>query len=77
MSNKVSTETVTRTTLTIDHNKKSITIVMPLEEPRLSKSGNTYLIGGTRGNIQTDAVVNGKPVFVGINAYIYAAEKKK
>ena len=37
---------------------------------RPSKSGKTMLVASSGGNISTAAVVDGKPVTVGLNAYI-------
>jgi hypothetical protein len=33
-------------------------------------SGKSLVIASTRGNQRTEAVVNGQPVTVGVNAYI-------
>ena len=33
-------------------------------------SGKALVVASTRGNQKTDAVVNGQPITVGINAYI-------
>ncbi len=45
-------------------------IRISLQEPAPSSSGKTLVVATTRGNIQTDAKVNGKPVTIGVNAYI-------
>jgi len=45
-------------------------IRISLQEPAPSASGKTLVVATTRGNIQTDAKVNGKPVTIGVNAYI-------
>ena len=37
---------------------------------RPSKSGKTMLVASSGGNISTTAMVDGKPVTVGLNAYI-------
>ena len=37
---------------------------------RPSKSGKTMLVASSGGNVSTDAIVDGKPVTVGLNAYI-------
>jgi hypothetical protein len=41
-----------------------------LPEPSKSKSGKTMLVATSGGNVVTEATVNGKPVTVGLNAYI-------
>ena len=40
------------------------------KEPELSKSGKTLVVASSRGNRATGATVKGKPVIVGLNAYI-------
>lgn len=47
-----------------------LVIRIPLEKPKPYSSGKTLIIASTGGNTQTDVEVNGKPVFVGLNAYI-------
>jgi hypothetical protein len=47
-----------------------LVIRISLQEPAPSASGKTLVVATTRGNIQTDATVNGKPVTIGVNAYI-------
>ena len=37
---------------------------------RPSKSGKTMLVAYSGGNVSTAAIVDGKPVTVGLNAYI-------
>ena len=39
-------------------------------KPELSASGKTLVVASTRGNKETDCVVQGKKVVVGVNAYI-------
>lgn len=45
-------------------------IEIDLEEPKPSSSGKTLVVASTRGNVVTDVLVNGKPVTIGLNAYI-------
>lgn len=47
-----------------------LVIRIPLEKPHLSTSGKTLIVASTGGNFQSDVEINGKPVFVGVNAYI-------
>jgi hypothetical protein len=35
-----------------------------------SASGNTLVVASTEGNAFTDAIVDGTPVTIGLNAYI-------
>ncbi len=41
-----------------------------LQTPTPSSSGKTLVVGSTRGNTLTDAMVDGKPITIGLNAYI-------
>ena len=45
-------------------------IEIPLQEPQRSASGKTLVVASSRGNKQTEALVQGKPVTIGLNAYI-------
>ena len=47
-----------------------LVIEIDLEAPKPSASGKTLVIASTRGNAVTTAKVDGKPVIVGLNAYI-------
>ncbi|MHC4060003.1 MAG: hypothetical protein ACYSR6_00120 [Planctomycetota bacterium] len=55
----------------IDEEAKTLTLVMDLQEPTPSASGKTLVVATTHGNQPTDVTVNGKPVIVGVNAYIH------
>lgn len=57
-------------TTTIDEKAQTLTIVLPLQPPTPSASGKTLVVASTRGNIPTTALINGKPVTIGVNAYI-------
>ena len=45
-------------------------IEIDLEKPTPSSSGKTLVVASTHGNIVTTAEVDGKPVTIGLNAYI-------
>ncbi len=47
-----------------------LTIVIDLQEPTPSASGKTLVVATTHGNVVTECVVDGKPVTIGLNAYI-------
>jgi hypothetical protein len=47
-------------------------IAIPLQTPTPSASKKTLVVASTHGNKQTAAVVDGKPVTIGLNAYISA-----
>lgn len=55
--------------VTIDQKARTLTIVMDLEAPTPSASGKTMVVASTRGNAATDAMIDGKPLTVGVNAY--------
>jgi len=57
-------------TATIEGN--DLVIRVPLNAtPVSSASGKTLVIATSHGNQKTDAMVNGQPVVVGVNAYIH------
>ena len=39
--------------------------------PVRSATGKTFVVASSHGNKETEVQVEGKPVFVGVNAYIY------
>ena len=45
-------------------------IEIDTQKPTPSASGKTLVIASTHGNQPTAAQVNGKPVVIGLNAYI-------
>ena len=49
---------------------KQLIITADLETPRPSASGKTLVVCSSRGNVATTAVVDGKPVIIGLNCYI-------
>lgn len=55
--------------VTIEGNELVIRISM-LNAPTKSKSGKTLLVATTGGNVVSDATINGKPITIGLNAYI-------
>jgi hypothetical protein len=45
-------------------------ISIELQEPTPSASGKTLVVATTHGNMPTQCMINGKPVVIGLNAYI-------
>ena len=45
-------------------------IEIPLHAPRPSATGKTLTVASSNGTRETEATINGKPVVVGVNAYI-------
>ncbi len=61
--------------VSIDTKAKTMTIVMEMCKPTPSASGKTDVVASTRGNVKTDVLVDGRPVTIGVNAYIPAVRK--
>ncbi len=38
--------------------------------PHPSRTGKTLIVASTHGNVKTDALVNGQPLTVSVNAYV-------
>lgn len=55
---------------TIDSKTNELVIRIPLQSPRPSASGKTLVVATSGGNQATTAQVNGKPITIGVNAYI-------
>jgi hypothetical protein len=55
--------------ITENNGVSTLTIEVPVSL-RPSKSGKTMLVASSGGNVTTTAIVDGKPVTVGLNAYI-------
>jgi hypothetical protein len=47
-----------------------LVIRIPLQAPAPSASGKTLVVATTRGNVKTAAQIEGKPITIGLNAYI-------
>ena len=50
--------------------KDELVIRIPMQQPTPSSSGKMLVVASSHGNQVTTAQVNGKPVYVGLNAYI-------
>ena len=50
----------------------NLVITIPMQTPTPSSTGKTLVVASSHGNTVTAATVNGKPVIVGLNAYIKA-----
>lgn len=49
----------------------NLVVTIPMNPtPQPSASGKTLVVASSSGNKQTDVMVNGKPVTIGLNAYI-------
>jgi hypothetical protein len=57
-------------TLEVDKDKGELVIRIPLQQPTPSASGKTLVIASTRGNVTTKTEYDGKPITIGLNAYL-------
>jgi len=48
-------------------------ITIPMQKPTPSASGKTLVVASSHGNQPTSSQVDGKPIIVGLNAYIMNA----
>lgn len=48
----------------------NLVLTIPMQTPTPSASGKTMVVASSRGNQATTATVDGKPIIVGLNAYI-------
>jgi hypothetical protein len=64
--------TATAKKLTASIEGDFLVIRVPLNAtPTPSSSGKTLVIASSHGNKQTELEIDGKPVFLGVNAYVY------
>ena len=57
--------------LTATIEQGELVIRLPLENPPTpSKKGKTMIIASSRGNVTAGLVIDGKPVILGVNAYV-------
>jgi hypothetical protein len=56
--------------MTVEIRNNKLCIEIDLEKPTRSASGKTLVVASTRGNVVTNAEVEGKPITIGLNAYI-------
>ena len=49
---------------------KELIITVEMQTPTPSASGKSLVIASSHGNQRTTALIDGKPVIVGLNAYI-------
>jgi hypothetical protein len=56
--------------LKVEIKDNKLYIEIDLEKPTPSSSGKTLVVASTHGNTVTSAEVDGKPLTIGLNAYI-------
>ena len=59
-----------RVLVKVDIVGNELVITLPLRTPELSKSGKTLIVATSSGLVSTSAMVDGKAVTVGVNAFI-------
>ena len=61
--------------LTITRDGDMLVIRIPIGKPTPSASGKTLVVASTRGNQKTTVQIDGKDLYLGLNAYVYAEAK--
>ena len=56
----------------VDKKTNELVIRLPMQEPTRSGSGKSLVVASSHGNQATTAQVDGRPIVVGVNAYIRA-----
>jgi hypothetical protein len=54
----------------VSADKKTLVVEIPLEKPHASSTGKTLIVASSGGNVATSVIIDGKPVKVGLNAFI-------
>ena len=62
--------------LTVTREGDTLVIRIPIQAPTPSASGKTLVVASTHGNQRSGIQIDGKDVFVGVNAYVYAEPKR-
>ena len=61
--------------LTITREGDTLVIRLPINAPTPSASGKTLVVASTRGNQKTSLQIDGRDLYLGINAYVYKEPK--
>ena len=48
----------------------NLVLTLPLQKPAPSATGKTLVVATSHGNQKTDAKVDGKQLWIGVNAYV-------
>ena len=56
--------------MNVEIKDNKLCIEIDLETPTPSASGKTLVVASTHGNMVTNAMIDGKPIIIGLNAYI-------
>ncbi len=71
-SSRSGSSTPTEKPLTATIEGDFLVVRIKMQEPRKSASGKTMVVASSRGNKETEAEVDGHPLYLGVNAYFYA-----
>jgi hypothetical protein len=63
--------------LTVSREGDMLVIRISIKPATPSASGKTLVVASTRGNQKTDLQIDGKELYLGVNAYVYAEPKGK
>jgi hypothetical protein len=61
--------------LTVTREGEMLVIRIPIAKATPSASGKTLVVASTRGNQKTGLQIDGKDLYLGVNAYVYAEPK--
>jgi hypothetical protein len=61
--------------LTVNREGNMLVIRIPIAKATTSASGKTLVVASTRGNQKTGIQIDGKDLYLGVNAYVYAEPK--
>src|SRR5207237_6124790 len=61
--------------MTVNRDGDMLVIRIPIAEATPSASGKTLVVASTRGNQKTGIQIDGKDLYLGVNAYVYAEPK--
>ena len=61
--------------LTVTREGDTLVIRLSIKPPTPSASGKTLVVASTRGNQKTSLQIEGKDLYLGVNAYVYAEPK--
>jgi hypothetical protein len=63
--------------LSVTRDGDTLVIRIPIQTATPSASGKTLVIASSRGNQKSGLQIDGKDVYVGVNAYVYAEPKPR
>ena len=61
--------------VTVNREGDTLVIRIPIQKATPSASGKTLVVASTHGNQKTAVQIDGKDLYLGVNAYVYAEPK--